>query len=63
MSPTAIRLSQQIRVTPQYKYYLRRIPDFAMWATGIACFFGWPHVMVDVNNKMVGAPGNRGFLY
>ncbi|EMG45681.1 hypothetical protein G210_4118 [Candida maltosa Xu316] len=63
MHPSAARLAKQVKVVPQYKYYIRRIPHFALWMTGIATFFGWPHVWADVSNRFYGAENpNRGFF-
>ncbi|RCK65212.1 hypothetical protein Cantr_00717 [Candida viswanathii] len=63
MTPTAVRLSQQFKIVPQYKYFLRRIPHFGIWAAGIAFFFGWPHVWVETSNMLVDAPKtNHQFL-
>ncbi|WLF76871.1 hypothetical protein PVL30_000576 [Lodderomyces elongisporus] len=50
-------------VVPQYKYYLRRIPSLGVWASGIAFFFGWPHLYVWYSNFIFNAPGNRGQFY
>ena len=66
MHPSFIRLAatqRPIKVIPQYKYYLRRIPDVGLWFSGIAAFFGWAHVWVWVSNKIEDAPGNRGMFY
>lgn len=41
MHPSFIRLAatqRPIKVIPQYKYYLRRIPDVGLWFSGIAAF-------------------------
>lgn len=63
MTPTAVRLAQQFKIVPQYKYFVRRVPQFATWATGVALFFGWPHIWVETSNWIYNAPDtNHQFL-
>ncbi|KAI3404334.1 hypothetical protein KGF56_002854 [Candida oxycetoniae] len=60
---TAAKNTHSYQIVPQYKYYFKRVPDIAMWFTGIAFFFGWPHVWVFCSNALNNAPGNRGQFY
>ncbi|KAI5951433.1 hypothetical protein KGF54_004507 [Candida jiufengensis] len=72
MHPSISRLaSQQIRtvkIVPQYKYYIRRIRDVAVWGSGLFAFFVWPSAYVYAYNIVNDVPqgkgvGNRGLFY
>ncbi|CAI5756890.1 unnamed protein product [Candida verbasci] len=66
MRPSIIRAQQQAlknMIVPQYKYYIKRIPQVGIWFGSLMAFLTWPHLWAEVSNVMNNAPGNRGLFY
>lgn len=57
MHPSALRLASAKLPRLTYgKIFASRVPNLAIWATGLGIFFGWPHVWIAVVNRMHKVP-------